>query len=78
MPIYDGNSVRFTADDFEVGTAQRAIAEAQSSSNTVASVAAPTMAQILDGLPHHKAYDRRIADAWRNPEPVVTWRGTGQ
>lgn len=69
MPIRDGNSWRFTADDHPVGSPQRAIAEAQARAvgGTIAPVATPTLAMILDGLPHHKAYDDRVSNAWRDP-----------
>lgn len=65
MPIYDGNSVRFTAADHAPGSVQREIAE-RGSVGTV--VAAPTIAQILDGLPHIKKYEARIENAWRDPD----------
>jgi hypothetical protein len=69
--VRDGQAMRFDASDYAPGSAQRAFLEARSSSvgGTVAPVAAPTIGQILDGLPHIKAYNRRTEDAWRDPKP---------
>lgn len=70
MPIYDGNSVRFTADDFEPGSAQHAIAAARSSpvGGTVAPVAT-TWKQGDVNAPWYHAYDHRVSRAWINPQP---------
>lgn len=74
--IVDGKSIRFTAEDFPAGSAQRAIADAHARviGATVAPVASPTVQQILDGdTPAIRKYCERVENAWRDPPPV--WPG---
>lgn len=74
MPIYDGNSVRFGPGDYAPGSAQHAIAEAQSRGigSTPAPSAAPTALQILAGdTATIRKYNERIENAWRNPAPQI-------
>jgi hypothetical protein len=72
--VKGGQAMRFDANDHPAGSAQHAIAQGESIGGTVAPVAtpaAPSVEQILDGLPHIKAYNERIENAWRDPEPLT-------
>lgn len=71
--LKDGEAVRFGPTDYPAGSAQRAVAQ-DAVGGTVAPVAAPSIAQILDGSPAIKRYNERLENAWRDPEPD-NWNG---